>query len=164
MNYIRAELQHMYEWFEPSQRVNDKHIMDVFLDSKEEEVEVMDILNYIRYDVKGTTLAEITTSDSKQISPKCFYEDRFQSKEEMCHRLDPDKWPQHGKTNKRARHIWRQALTATVCNEDGYLHTPLGKWLVAHKRWTHVSDGSALLRKVGEQWVAHAVKQQTRTK
>eukprot|EP00957_Ditylum_brightwellii_P157610 11996007-Ditylum_brightwellii.AAC.1 len=74
----------------------------------------------------------------------------------MCHRLDPDKWPQHVKTNKRARRIWRQALTATVCNANGYLHKPLGKWLVAHKRLTHVSDGSALFRKVGEQWVAHA--------
>eukprot|EP00957_Ditylum_brightwellii_P176989 13482400-Ditylum_brightwellii.AAC.1 len=125
--------------------------MDVFLDSKEVEVEVMDILNYARYNVEGTTLAEITTSDSKRIRPKCFYEDRFQSKEETHHRLDPGEWPQHSKTNKRARCIWRQALTATACNVDGYLHKPLGKWLVDQKRWTHVSDRSALFRKVGEQ-------------
>eukprot|EP00957_Ditylum_brightwellii_P068247 5180716-Ditylum_brightwellii.AAC.1 len=91
MNYIRAELQQKYEWVEPSQRVNDEHIMDVFLDSKEVEVEVMDILNYVRYNVEGTTLAEITTSDNKRIRPKCFHEDRFQSKEEMSYRLNPDK-------------------------------------------------------------------------
>eukprot|EP00957_Ditylum_brightwellii_P122595 9349192-Ditylum_brightwellii.AAC.1 len=39
MNYIRAELQHKYKWVEPGQRVHDEHIMDVFLDSKEVEVE-----------------------------------------------------------------------------------------------------------------------------
>eukprot|EP00957_Ditylum_brightwellii_P163237 12429741-Ditylum_brightwellii.AAC.1 len=47
MHYIGAEIRHKYEWVVPKQRVNDRHIMDLFLDSKEVAFKDMEILNYV---------------------------------------------------------------------------------------------------------------------
>eukprot|EP00957_Ditylum_brightwellii_P169623 12911204-Ditylum_brightwellii.AAC.1 len=82
----------------------------------------------------------------------------------MNNRHKPDKWPQHSDTNKTAKKKWKAALTATVCNSEGYLHKRLGDWLLVHKRWEHLSDGSALYRVKGGKWYAHGIKEQTRSK
>eukprot|EP00957_Ditylum_brightwellii_P177366 13510502-Ditylum_brightwellii.AAC.1 len=80
--------------------------MDCFLDSKEVAVEIMDILNYVRYDLEVTTLAKITSSDGRKIRPKCFYAEKFEKREKRKHRLQEDEWPQHTATNKKARQLW----------------------------------------------------------
>eukprot|EP00957_Ditylum_brightwellii_P050437 3824643-Ditylum_brightwellii.AAC.1 len=70
MNYIGMEIHHKFKWVYPKQRKNNIHIMDVFLDSENIEVEELHPLNYVRYFNKATTLAEITTSDGTRIRPE----------------------------------------------------------------------------------------------
>eukprot|EP00957_Ditylum_brightwellii_P156599 11918660-Ditylum_brightwellii.AAC.1 len=82
----------------------------------------------------------------------------------MPHHLEHGEWPQHSNTNKKDRRIRQRTLTAMVCNEEGYLHQPLGDWLITHKRWEHSSDSNPLYRKIDKKWVAHAVKERKRTK
>eukprot|EP00957_Ditylum_brightwellii_P004894 372946-Ditylum_brightwellii.AAC.1 len=82
----------------------------------------------------------------------------------MNNRHAPDKLPQHSDTNKTAKKKWKAALIATVCNSEGYLHKRLSDWSVVHKRWEHLSDGSALYRVKGGKWYAHRAKEQTRSK
>eukprot|EP00957_Ditylum_brightwellii_P059979 4553745-Ditylum_brightwellii.AAC.1 len=81
----------------------------------------------------------------------------------MLHRYKQNEWSQHGAVNKKAHKLWREALIATVCNEFGYLHKLLGKWLVTHKLWEHVEDGNNIYRKRKEEWVAYQVKTKSRT-
>eukprot|EP00957_Ditylum_brightwellii_P133424 10172675-Ditylum_brightwellii.AAC.1 len=59
--------------------------MDVFLDSKNIEVDELHPLNYVRYFNKATILADITTSDGTRIRPEFLQIACFQKKEEMKH-------------------------------------------------------------------------------
>eukprot|EP00957_Ditylum_brightwellii_P036781 2785837-Ditylum_brightwellii.AAC.1 len=65
--YIKATIRHKYEWCIPKQQKNDQHIMDIFLDSPDVQVEDLPLLNYVRYYTESTTLSEIMTSDGKRI-------------------------------------------------------------------------------------------------
>eukprot|EP00957_Ditylum_brightwellii_P076952 5848778-Ditylum_brightwellii.AAC.1 len=73
MAYIKATIRHKYELCIPKQQENDQHIMDIFLDSPEVQVEDLPLLNFVRYYTESTTLSEIATSDGKRIRPKMFH-------------------------------------------------------------------------------------------
>eukprot|EP00957_Ditylum_brightwellii_P083200 6326071-Ditylum_brightwellii.AAC.1 len=85
MCYCGAEIFHKYKWVYPSQHENDVHIMNVFLDSREDPFQHVEDLNYVWHFVEGTTLAKITTSDGKRIRKELFHPDCFATKGEMKH-------------------------------------------------------------------------------
>eukprot|EP00957_Ditylum_brightwellii_P205229 15342931-Ditylum_brightwellii.AAC.1 len=103
--------------------------MDIFLDSPEVPVEDLPLLNYVRYYTESTTLSELTTNDRKRIRPELFHPEKFIEKDTMCHKHDPRTWPRHGKVDIATQRKWKSSLIARVCNYDGVLHQPLGKWL-----------------------------------
>eukprot|EP00957_Ditylum_brightwellii_P171673 13069697-Ditylum_brightwellii.AAC.1 len=107
--------------------------MDIFLNSPEIQVEDLQLLNFVRYYTESTTLSEITTSDGKITRPKLFHPENFIEKEAMWHKHDPKTWPRHGEVNIATKRKWKSSIIATVCNYDGVLHQPLGKWLVRNK-------------------------------
>eukprot|EP00957_Ditylum_brightwellii_P191640 14590555-Ditylum_brightwellii.AAC.1 len=111
--------------------------MDIFLDSPDVQFEDLPLLNYVRYYTESTTLSEIMTSDGKRIRPKLFHPEKFIEKEAMWHKYNPKTWPRHGKVDIATKRKWKLSLIATVCNYDGVLYQPLGKWLVRNKRWQH---------------------------
>eukprot|EP00957_Ditylum_brightwellii_P206847 15350246-Ditylum_brightwellii.AAC.1 len=97
MAYIKATIRHKYEWCIPKQLENDQHIMGIFLESPEVQVEDLPLLNYVRYYTESTTLSEIMTSDGKRIRPKLFYPGKFIEKEAMWHKHDPKRGQDTGK-------------------------------------------------------------------
>eukprot|EP00957_Ditylum_brightwellii_P051544 3908381-Ditylum_brightwellii.AAC.1 len=97
--------------------------MNEFLESKLIPEHVMKPLNYSRYFVEATTLADIVTSDGKMIRTELFDPANFQKKEGKQHRLAPGKWPRHAEPDKSVKKLWKDALMKTVCNEQGVLHS-----------------------------------------
>ena len=93
-----------------------------------------------------------------------FHPEKFIKKEEMWHKHDPKTWPRHGKVDIATKRKWKSSLIATVCNYDGVLHQPLGKWLVRNKRWKHWKVQNALYTKNEQGWKKHQVINATRTK
>eukprot|EP00957_Ditylum_brightwellii_P167378 12742755-Ditylum_brightwellii.AAC.1 len=80
MEHIKAKIHHKYEWAAPVQRKGDKHIIEEFLESKLIPENVMKPLNYCRYFVEATTLADIVTSDGKRIRTELFDPENLQKK------------------------------------------------------------------------------------
>eukprot|EP00957_Ditylum_brightwellii_P144015 10973348-Ditylum_brightwellii.AAC.1 len=131
MAYINAVIKHKYEWVIPAHRENDQHIMDIFLDSLDNPVQALEPLNFTRYFVEATTLAEITTSDGKRIHPDLIHPEQVINKEKMRHRHNP------------TQRLWQDSLRVAVCNHERVLHRPLGKWFVKNKQWQHWCIGNS---------------------
>eukprot|EP00957_Ditylum_brightwellii_P054830 4155353-Ditylum_brightwellii.AAC.2 len=138
--------------------------MDIFLDSPDVLVDDLPLLNYVRYYTESTTLAEITTSDGKRIRPEVFHPEQFIEKDTMWHRHEPSTWTRHGNVDTATHRLWKASLIATVCNYDGMLHKPLGKWLVKNKQWQHWFVKDALYIQYDHGWKKHQVISKSRTK
>eukprot|EP00957_Ditylum_brightwellii_P147492 11231603-Ditylum_brightwellii.AAC.1 len=164
MAYIKATIRHKYKGCIPKQRENDQHIMDIFLDSPEVPVDNLPLLNYVQYYTESTTLAEITTSDGKRIRPELFHPEQFIEKDTMWHRHDPITWPRYRNIDTATQRLWKASLIATVCNYDGVLHKPLGKWLARNKQWQHWNMKDALYMQYDHGWKKHQVISNSRTK
>eukprot|EP00957_Ditylum_brightwellii_P030721 2328120-Ditylum_brightwellii.AAC.1 len=155
MAYIKATIRHKYEWRIPKQQDNDQHIMDIFLDSPEVPVEELPLLNYVQYYTESTALSEITASEGNRIRPELFHPEQFIEKDTMWHKYDPRTLPRHRNVDKATQRLWKASLIATMCNYDGVLHKPLGKWLVRNKCWQHWKVKNALYIKNDQGWKKH---------
>eukprot|EP00957_Ditylum_brightwellii_P046813 3553424-Ditylum_brightwellii.AAC.1 len=81
----------------------------------------------------------------------------------MSHRHDPSTWPKHGTVDKATQQLWKASLIVTVCNKEGILHKPLGKWLVRNRRWQHWYVNDELYRKEDQGWRKYKVISSLRT-
>eukprot|EP00957_Ditylum_brightwellii_P201823 15327368-Ditylum_brightwellii.AAC.1 len=68
------------QWKIPQMQKDDNHMMDIFLDLPLKTAEDLPYLNYCRYYLEATTIAEITTSDGTHILPQCLYPDKISKK------------------------------------------------------------------------------------
>eukprot|EP00957_Ditylum_brightwellii_P077140 5862551-Ditylum_brightwellii.AAC.1 len=49
-------------------------------------------------------------------------------------------FPKEGDLPRAAWNLWHKAVKNTICDSQGYLKTPLGKWIHNYKKWTPYYD------------------------
>eukprot|EP00957_Ditylum_brightwellii_P030080 2276885-Ditylum_brightwellii.AAC.1 len=109
-HYIETGNNHKYKWVYPPQRDHDQHIMDMFLDIADMQVQDMNTLNYVRYYTESTTLADIATIYCCKIKREFISPEKFCREEDMSHRQNPTQLPGHGQLDKSHYRTWRKAL------------------------------------------------------
>eukprot|EP00957_Ditylum_brightwellii_P052732 3997306-Ditylum_brightwellii.AAC.1 len=123
----------------------------------------MKSLNYYRYFVEASALANIVTSDGERIRTELFDPENFQKEKEKQHRLSQGTWPSHAEPGKAVKKLWKEALMKTVCNEYGVLHSPLGDWHKINTRWTCRYDRKHGYIYKNKKWIQLKVKKAMQT-
>eukprot|EP00957_Ditylum_brightwellii_P106203 8102576-Ditylum_brightwellii.AAC.1 len=101
---IKAHIKIIHTWKIEQQRNNDKHIMDIMINSPHITSEQVRKIDYYWKFLKATTLSDIVTLDGKRIIPDILAGEReCTMADNIINELD---WPQQPKPSWWTREVW----------------------------------------------------------
>eukprot|EP00957_Ditylum_brightwellii_P201885 15327670-Ditylum_brightwellii.AAC.1 len=137
MHHCGTTITFQHKWTHSKQHENDRHIMDVFMDSLDTPAAALPTLNYVRYYVEATTFAELSTSGRQRIKPELFNPKIFTKKVNLQQKVNPKELPRHSEPDREALWTRHHALINTICNSEGVLTEPLGQWIQQNNQWNN---------------------------
>eukprot|EP00957_Ditylum_brightwellii_P008213 621668-Ditylum_brightwellii.AAC.1 len=105
MHRINAQINHTKPWTNPTFRVHDKHIMDIFMANDLKSM-AMRKLNYCQLYLQVTHFSDITTLERKRLHLNILREDATR----LNNPRQTLQWPLQAKLNKATWQLWIEML------------------------------------------------------
>jgi ribonuclease HI len=159
LHHMKAEIRGIPIVITPQYRANDKHIMEIAINSCHRyTMKDLQLIQACRVHMQVTVLSEITDSTGEQIKDEWLYPHKKRAESNW-------KWPRQPSPGRTAWQTWRRFIKTEFTNDLYRLHKPLGPWrTVPHRHYHHLYEhtNKTLFFRTQDNWDTHTLARSRR--